>query len=409
MKGNGSSNGEIRPRIVGSTMQGYFTHRCAMECGHCNSKNQRMPDMKLCKFESVLSDLEYLGVKRVEFFANDSLLHPQIGELIEMANDSTLNYGLCTVGKSPRHYDVEDRFWGVVKRMDISKGSLVFSVDYAEDTAEYICSLGTRHSLYSEAFKALTFWRNSSLLKQFGIPVRANIVVSKNNIIEVASIAEKIAELGFAVSFCFVQTRHSQFQDILLNGLTSDAEKKFAQYIIRAGILDEKEVKKVVNNARVIVGMVLRRRMRDSRGIFNVFRGSDSSEAEILSIWLKYMKDSILHIKKDMKGENGEELLIPSEEFIKDLGFPGNGCLGLLRQGIFPQLKFGSNGQLIFCCDLHDPITQEFKLSDLRKERNRKKFLEAMRRNPYIWMCNFFNGGCDSTEENLYGGCHFSV
>lgn len=401
------SNEKKGTQILGKTIQIYITPKCAMRCGHCSSKDQVFPDMEPRLFQELLEDLKYIQEDiSVELFGNDPLLHEDIHDFIQLLNESEMDYGLLTVGKSPRDNDVQNRFWEVVKSMDKERGSLVFSVDYTQEAAERIVYLGMNHPLFSEAYKALVFWRNSVPLKEMGIPVRVNIVISKNNIDGVIFIVERVVKLGFAVSFCFVQTRHPEFEDLLFGGLTPKMEDEFVQYLHRAGILDEKGVKKVVQNVREIVW---KGEIRDSRNIFNTFRGSDEDEADLSSDWLRYTKNNILRIKEDMKNKNGEDLVIPGEEFIRNLGFPGNGCLDLLRQGIFSQLKVRSEGQAIWCCDLCDPITQEFLLSDLREEKNRRKFLEAMRLNPYIWACNFFNGGCFSPKEKLYGGCHFSV
>ena len=75
--------------------------------------------------------------------------------------------------------------------------------------------------------------------------------------------AERVARLGFAVSFCFVQVRHSQFDRLLSTGITSEGEEKFVQYMRRTRMLNEKEIKKIIRDFKEIIsvkkyGIVLR-------------------------------------------------------------------------------------------------------------------------------------------------------
>jgi len=191
--------------MLGRTVQIYTTGLCKMNCPHCGSRRLRgMPNMTLDTFRIMVRALKWLGVERVELFANDPLLHPQIGEQVEILNESGIEYAILTVGASPHDPEVRERFFWVMKNIDKKRGSFVFSVDYTKETAEKILSQTTLKESSPYAFKAKTFWWLVPLLRAERIPVRINVVISRYNIDEVTAIIERAARIGFATSFCFV-------------------------------------------------------------------------------------------------------------------------------------------------------------------------------------------------------------
>jgi hypothetical protein len=66
----------------------------------------------------------------------------------------------------------------------------------------------------------------------------------------------------------------------------------------------------------------------------------------------------------------------------------------------FPQIKVGTGGEMVFCCDLYDPLTTAYELEDMCDSVKRKEFLEIIRTNPYIWLCALLNP-CDFSVNNV--------
>lgn len=391
MSSNGRNvrEGEVK---LGSTLQGYITKACSMQCGHCRSWKSwdGSSDMSPETLSDILETLEMLNVDRFEFFSADPLECPNIEELVQIANESSRDYGVLTVGKSPNgDLCVEQRFSSLLDYMsDNRKGSLVFSVDFSEMTAREYCAKGRQDSRFPYAWKALAFWENVERVKKAGVPIRANIVISRDNIDEVSFIAEEIAQMGLAVSCCFVQTKHERFRQIQADRTISAFSSSFLQFLRDSCMLSDKEIAKIYSEAYEIARGG---KTSDEEGIFNAFRGLDPWEAGIPEENLQQLRGELLALKDKF----GDKIILPGRQFIQELGTGSNiGCPELLRQGIFPQLKVDSNGRLFFCCDLHDPITNGFALRDLRRKGKRVEFLKEMRLNPYIWMCLFFNGGC---------------
>lgn len=353
------------------TVQIYTTPHCAMGCSHCASHQQSFPNISLATLQDVVENVGKYGAGRLELFANDPLCHPDIREQINLLNQSRLEYAVLTVGATPKNGNMAVLFWDIAKLIDPEKSGFVFSVDYTRETAE-------RDPTNPYCFKALTFWNNAERLRDMGIPVRVNIVISRHNIIEVEEIARKVVEKGFALSFCFVQVRHPDF-DYLFQGLTADAEKCFHEHLLSSNLLDKKESDKIISQTKVIV------QSKSNCVSFNCFRGLDYSESSVARENLFLLRARLLQLRKKFPSQ-----VLPNEPFIKKLGDRGSGCVELLKNGIYPQMKIGSEGQMIFCCDLHDPLTSSFQIKNL----NCENLLESIRTNPYIWICNFFNP-CD--------------
>jgi len=369
---------EIPYRSFGDTVQLYITPNCGMNCPHCRSQLQTMCDMTLPKFREVVRILKLLGVKRIELFANDPLLHPQIQEFISILNESGLGYALLTVGASPTDSSVGPLFLEVAEMIDRERGGIVFSVDCTEKTARAILS---EDPTSPYAFKAMRFWELAEWLQTEGVPVRVNIVISRNNIDEVALIIQQVAEMGFAVSFCFVQFRQPEFDEVSSKGLTPELEQVFRQFMSDSGLLSPDEIDEIVAVSKEILGSA------EALSCFNAFRGEDSKEGNISPELLAKLRNELL----ELKSEFGDALILPGGDYIRAIGDRGSGCLGLLEQGCFPQMKIAADGGIPFCCDLHDFITRMFSICDLITEEGRKSLLEAILKNPFIWLCIFFN------------------
>lgn len=377
-------------RFLDGIVQLYTTVRCSMNCPHCSSRGQFVPDMGLETFQAVLERTPAIGAERIELFANDPLLHPQIQRQVALLNKSGLEYALLTVGASPVDPTVEKRFLEVAGKIDPEKGGIVFSVDFGRETSERIVREGINNSLFPYCFKARVFWRLAPLLKAAGIPVRTNTVISRHNINEVVPIIDSVVRMGFTASFCSVQYEQPDFKRLVRDGLTPELEQRFRFYLEGSGLLSNVEINRIVVQAREIAA-------RGEWGSFNTFRGSDQTEGEFSEVDLRQLRQKILQVKHAF----GEKVL-PGEDFIGEIGQSGFGCIRLVQQGRFPQMKIGSLGQMIFCCDLHDPITQRYNIIQMQGQTV-PAFLETIRTNPYIWLCACFNP-CDfSVNRVSYG------
>ena len=371
--------------IFGETVQIYTTAKCDVGCPHCSSKNEQYPDMTLETFKVVVDKLKENGVKRVELFANNPPLHPDFDQQIQLLNESGLEYAILCVGNTNT-----EAFKASVMMMN-DKGGLVFSVDYTEETSKLIeLYPKTFFTNYSYMLKALTFWRLVPFLKEHHFKVRVNIVITIINIKEVPKIIQRVIDEGFAVSFCYVQYTNSKFKKAINDGIWTDDLVTITDAIRNSDVLNETE------DIRRIISQISEyyygdddnySNKRHYEGFFNKFRGSDAEEANIDTYTLSELK-SRLH---DLKFKY-PRLVLPDNPFIEQLGGRPSGCSELLRQGLFPQLKIGTEGEILFCCDLHDSITKKYHITDF-PEKN-EEFLEEMRSNPHIWMCLIFNP-CD--------------
>lgn len=374
--------------FLGQTIQVYVTPRCAMGCQHCKSKEQSMPDMTLETFREVVETLEILGVERVEPWANDPTLHPEAEEMIKILNESQLRYAWLTVGASPSNPAISQIFLEIMRKVDKEKGGFVFSVDFTQDSAEKILSAGSKEK-FAYAFKAKIFWDLSSRFQAEGIPIRINSVISRDNFGEVASIIRRAVEMKLAASFCEVQYRQPKFINLLQNGLTLKYEKEFRQFLISSSLLSSPETEFIIKKTREIVES--HRKM----GSFNKFRGDDPTEGEIPREGLEKLILELLDIKASYP-----DRFLPNEDLIRGIGGPKIGCLDLLKTGRFSAIKIGTRGQMFFCCDLWDPYTSQYFISDMKNTEKRRKFLEMIRTNPYIWICCFFNS-CDFSVNTV--------
>lgn len=396
-----SIGGKTMPKkFLGRTVQLYTTSLCKMNCPHCSSRLQTVPGMTLATFEDVVKDVEVNGARRIELFANDPLLHPEIEEQVEVLNKSGLGYAILTVGASPSDSSVRERFFRVMRKIDRERGGFVFSVDYSEETAKKILIEAGTNENTSYAFKANTFWELAPLLQMERIPVRINVVISRYNIDEVVTIMRRAAEMGFATSFCFVQHRQAEFDEISNQGFTSELEGKFRKYLHSSGILALREVDEIVRETKKITENELEDKKDPSGEVieqspFNAFRGNDRSEGEIPIRRLAQLRHDILALKDELRDK-----ILPSEDFIREIGNRGFGCIKLLKQGQFPQMKVGSEGQMLFCCDLHDPYTSRYSINEMDEGKRRDSFLEMIRINPYIWTCLYFNP-CDFSVNRV--------
>ncbi len=391
-------------KFLGKTVQLYTTSLCKMNCPHCSSRLQMIPDMILATFKHVVKDVEVNGARRIELFANDPLLHPEIEEQVEVLNKSGLGYAILTVGASPRDSrdsSVRERFFRVMRKINRERGAFVFSVDLTEETAKKILTKGGTDENTSYAFKANTFWELAPLLQMEQIPVRINVVISRYNIDEVVTIMCRATEMGFAASFCFVQNTDAKFDELSRKGLTPKLEQGFRNYLHSSGLLSTSEVDQIIADThKVVADNELEDKKNTSGNVieqspFNAFRGNDRSEGRISIIQLAKLRRDILALKNKLK-----EKILPSDDFIYEIGNRGFGCIKLLKQNQFPQMKIGSEGQMIFCCDLHDPCTSRYSINEMDEDKRRDSFLEMIRTNPYIWTCLYFNP-CDFSVNHV--------
>jgi len=363
--------------IFGTTIQYYITDKCLQGCPHCASFNQKMIDMSPTIFKTTIRSLKNQGVKRIELFANDPILHPQIDKFIEILEQSKLNYAILTIGDSFKFSEVKKIFKRLLQKINPNKGGFVFSVDYTLKSANKILKNG--YNAY--AFKAKTFWDMAPQLQATNIPIRINAVITKHNIKEIPKIIKQATEIGFGASFCFAQTIRKDFEELFKRGLTPQLEKEFRAFLQKYELLNKKEIDKIIKQAQKIV---------DNQELkpFNIFRGIDRSEEKISKKDLEILREKLLKLKRNKKIGNN---ILPNEEFINNLGKKNIGCFNLLKQGVFPQLKVASSGQAQFCCDLIDPNTSQYSIQELDNQIKQKEFLKMLRRNPYILICLYFN------------------
>jgi len=370
--------------FFGNTVQLYTTSKCGMGCPHCSSRLQEMPDMPLGTFRTVVNSLEAYGVSRLEFFANDPILHPEILEQINVLAQSKLQYALLTVGRNPHSEDNEWRFMEVINKMTHNRlrGGVVFSVDFLEGTAKTILA-GAVNDLTPYAFKADTFYSLVPVLGLKEIPVRTNTVISVKNVSEVPEIVRRVIKNGFAASVCFVQTVQPEFLELSADGFTKQSETGFRDFLYTSGLLSDFQADQIVKESYEIVA---RGELQNSVGPFNKFRGFNPQEADIPERDLVQLKEKLLCLKSGL-----EERFLPEKDYIHSFGHRGVGCLGLLQQGKFPQIKVGPLGEMRFCCDMHDKYTASYSIERFYEPENREAFLRLVRTNPYIWLCLFFN------------------
>lgn len=349
-----------------------------------------MPDMSDTAFVCVIDYLKGFGVSRIELFANDPILHPEILQQVKILNDSGLEFAILTIGDNPDNPTVKDTFWKVAGCIDKDRGGFVFSVDLTEEDAKHIMNDASYKGDKSYAFKAQTFWEMAPELQRLGIKARINVVITRNNVTSVSEIMERAAQMGFAASCCFVQYQQPTFREIVKNGHLSDENlTAFREFIRASELLDEGEVSAVVERAKKIVSS-------GNFSAFNAFRGNDPREGDIPETTLSAMRDQLIALKSRYP-----EHILPSEDFVNGLGNAGFGCLELLKQGKFPQMKIGPEGQIWFCCDLHDPETARFHLHGIVSNSDAPNLLlRTIRTNPYIWLCAWANP-CDFSVNHV--------
>ncbi len=340
--------------IFGNTIQLYTTPNCDMGCKHCRSKLLTMKNMELSVFSTVLDCIKQLGIERVELFANNPILHPQIKDQIRLLNESGLTYAILVVGDTPNHSTIES-FKELCLLIDKERGGLVFSVDFTKERSEIIMA-NRNLDLFPYAFKALTFWKLIPFLQANKIKVRTNTVISIYNINEVQPIIQSVLEMGFSASCCFVQTCEFEFRHIFKykNEPMNPFQLNYMNYFMN---------------------------------IFNCFRDLEDSESAISILDTVLLRGQLLTLK-----ERYPQLFLPNEDFIRNLGTKPKGCMNLIEQSRFPQLKIGCKGEMIYCCDLHDPITESYHIWDFPRKID--EFVNAINTNPYIMLCNLLNP-CD--------------
>lgn len=157
--------------------------------------------------------------------------------------------------------------------------------------------------------------------------------------------------------------------------------------------MESREIDKIIKETREIAKNELEDK-KDQNGQvrlspFNLLRGDDPSEAEIPSSRLTQLKKELLDLKSNFRDK-----VLPRGDFIKQIGGSSHGCIEFLKRGKIPPLKIGPKGEMIFCCDLHDPYTKNYSIGGMYEFEKRRAFIRMCRINPYIWICTYFNP-CD--------------
>lgn len=376
----------VIPTVFGETVQLYFTPACGMGCARCSSKDLAMPEMSLKTLEATLDFLRAVGAKRVELFANEPLMHPELMRAIRILNQCGLQYAILTVGQSPGSPALENTFRAALEAVDPDKGSFVFSVDHDQETAEEIVSRGRgdNNRKFDYAFKALAFWKFADTLKNRNFSVRTNTVISRDNFKEVEGIIRGVAGHGFSASFCYEQTVQPRFVDLMEKGHTPEFDGYYRLYLESCCLWSSAEVEMLVKHSKRIIAEGISGHTR-----FNTFRSGKSS-GDVPAEELIRLRQRLL----EMKNSSLRPHILPSVEFISNLGDTPPGCIELLRQGRYPQLKIWPDGSVQYCCDLRDPLTVCYDVKNLLMPGMMEMFAETIRVNPYIALCNFCNP-CD--------------
>ena len=384
-------------KVIWDTVQLYITEACAQECTMCSSVLTKMGgNMYLEEFKYIVDNLKEIWVKRIELFANDPILHPEIYAFIEKLNESGLEYAILTVWDNVKKGEWESEWnyvaWkvrGIFNQVleKILEGEwkwwLVFSVDYLPEEANEIVEAWDRNDpRFFPAFKAKTFWDLSESLKDKDLWIRINIVISPDNIKRVPGIARKAAEMWFAISFCYMQNQSEIFRNVMKNKwLTEKAKQKLIDFNNEHGLLSEEEFKTAMEQIDHII------EWGNNNKEFNCFRSPEPSiqiseeKLESLRLWL-------LELKND---HNIWKKIIPWKSFIDWLWKEHIWCIDLLKKWRFPQLKVWPWGKIYFCCDMHDVRTSSWTTKDLIDQENRKSFIDQTRKNPYILLCAALN------------------
>ena len=377
------------PKLLGKTVQLYVTGKCNMGCLHCNTPRGIL-DMTIKTFKKTIEWALMNGAERIELFANDPLLHPDIEEMVNILNESGLGYAILTVGDSPHDKETFEKFLKLAEKVDKKRGAFVFSVDFTEETSLEILK-NKKNENYDLAFKAETFWgKLSPILLEKRIPVRTNTVISKDNFQEVETIMRRVIEMGFMASFCYIQVRQPEFEELCSEGLTLKLEGKFRKFITDLNLLSQSDISGIISEVKKIIA----NGELKNDAVFNTFRGSDYSESVISISQLEKLRKELFILKEEFPSK-----LLPPSDFIKEIGNRGFGCIELMKDQKFPQIKIGTEGQVLFCCDLHDPHTSSYFVDDWN-EWTAGIFLEMIRINPYIWICAYFNP-CDFSVNRV--------
>jgi len=375
--------------MFGETIQCYSTPACNMKCVHCSSRLQGMKEMSMKTLQDIINFCKMQGILRIELFANNPQLHKEFDAQIDMLNDSGLDYAILAVGADPDDPKILDDFKESILKMN-DHGGLVFSVDYTKEIAEQLLKSNHKDT-HSYAHKALSFWNLIPFLKEHNFKVRTNSVISKHTIKEIPEIIKRVAQEGFGASFCFVQCEDTYMKRIKKVGFQYSDRIDFKTFLERNQLPDF-SVDRLSSAFDIFVrGKAWQR--EDFQESFNRFRGLDKSEGDLNASELNPLKDELLDLKRQFPDN-----VLPDSEFIKDLGFRGNGCVDLLRIKKFPQLKIGSEGQFFFCCDMHDPVTRAWNIHNF----NEKEMLDSISLNPYIWLCACFNPCAFSVNKVKY-------
>ncbi len=368
--------------LFGETIQAYVTKRCGIGCEYCASQSLNLPDIPPADLALYLETLSALGVARIELFANDPLLHPDIFALIRILNDSPLAYSILTIGDSPTRTDVTDRFERLLDAVDPEKGGIVFSVDYTRKTA----AARVQREPRGGAFKAHVFWSRLPDLKRRRLAVRVNAVVSSDNAAEIPEIVRAVCGEGFAVSFCPIQVRRPRFRKILTGGL-APFWGEFEAFLSDFTFLQDAERTDVLEAARKLA-------VSDLAECFDRFR-MVNGEADLDAETREGLIGKLLALKSEYTA-----LFLPDAGYIENLGGPPPGCADLIRAGVYPQMKLWSDGSLRYCCDMHDPITSAIPLRRLTNTDRATAAAETIRRNPYVYLCCFANP-CDFSVNRV--------
>jgi len=376
-------------KLLGKTVQLYITGLCNMKCHHCNTP-RNIPNMTLETFKEAIKWSLANGADRIELFANDPLLHPDIEKMVEMLNKSRLGYAILTVGDSPHDEETFRKFLKLADKIDKKKGAFVFSVDFTEETSRKILK-NDRDVNYPFAFKAETFWvKLAPILLKKKIPVRTNTVISRNNVDEVVLIINRVIEMGFTASFCYIQVRQPEFDRLCSKGLMPILESRFRKFMIDSELLKGFDVEEIIEETKSIV----KSGELENNTIFNAFRGKNYSESEISIPRLEKLRKDLSTLKEKFPNR-----VLPSIKFIEEIGSRGFGCINLLKNKNFPQMKIGTECQMFFCCDLHDKYTSEYSVFK-NDEWTIGIFQQMIRINPYIWICMYFNP-CDFSVNRV--------
>lgn len=154
-----------------------LTRACNLRCRHCLNNSGIKNKNELTREETLklISDLADAGIQEIRFTGGEPLLNKNVYEYIKCCTDLGLSTSLGSNGTL-----VDEKVAMKLKLAGLKR--CVISIDGSRDAHDYIRGIGN----YDKSMRAI------DLLKSYGIDVRINSVIMKENINDVIKFAKNM-------------------------------------------------------------------------------------------------------------------------------------------------------------------------------------------------------------------------